>query len=279
VPQILQQCLSSLPVQPIVIRLSGWAQGNARLAMREIARQLAQQTGESFLTDEGDDDSDSDEEPNPFLDQTVTVSLPPASHLTSLISMLPTLSRPTIVVLDGFDLFALHPRQSLLYCLLDTAQSCRAGSGDKGLAVIGMTTRVDTINLLEKRVKSRFSGRTIRTAPPRMVDDWVALAKKTLCVPIKYEGGLQEWKKLWTAAIEQFLEDPLAIEILTATFSLTRDVRMLSRLLVRFRCSDLSLKMASQLLAGGRRTGVEPLLSVPQNTRPRDGSELTAQPS
>ena len=53
-----------------------------------------------------------------------------------------TLPRPTIVVLDAFDLFTSHARQALLYCLLDTVQSCRAGEGRKGVAVIGITTRV-----------------------------------------------------------------------------------------------------------------------------------------
>jgi len=53
-----------------------------------------------------------------------------------------TLPRPTIVVLDAFDLFTSHARQALLYCLLDTVQSCRAGEGRKGVAVVGITTRV-----------------------------------------------------------------------------------------------------------------------------------------
>ncbi len=53
-----------------------------------------------------------------------------------------SLPRPTIVILDTFDLFMGHARQALLYCLLDTVQSCRAGQDRNGVAVIGVTSRV-----------------------------------------------------------------------------------------------------------------------------------------
>lgn len=210
--------------------------------MREIAYQLSQQTGKSFLAAEDDEAADaeqSNEEPNPFLDthNPVTMSLPPATHLPALISLLPTLSRPTVVILDAFDLFAQHPRQSLLYCLLDTVQSCRAGAGSKGIAVIGMTTRVDTVNLLEKRVKSRFSGRMLRTAPPPQSQDWVALTRGILSSRIKNPGELDvinDWQQQWEAGVLSFLEDEATITVLNETFSVTKDVRALARLLVSF---------------------------------------------
>ncbi|KAJ7129637.1 origin recognition complex subunit 4 C-terminus-domain-containing protein [Mycena epipterygia] len=237
--RIVDQCISGLSDRPIVLRLCGWSQQTDRLAMREIAYQLSQQTGKSFLTAEDDEAADAEqpnEEPNPFLDthNPVTMSLPPATHLPALISLLPTLSRPTIVILDAFDLFAQHPRQSLLYCLLDTVQSCRAGAGSKGIAVIGMTTRVDTLNLLEKRVKSRFSGRMLRTAPPPQSQDWVALTRGILCSRIKNPGELDEindWQQQWEAGVMSFLEDEATITVLNETFSVTKDVRVLARLL------------------------------------------------
>lgn len=163
--------------------------------------------------------------------------MPPAAHLHALISMLPTLGRPTIIILDAFDLFALHPRQSLLYCLLDTVQGCRTGSESKGLAVLGVTTRVDTINLLEKRVKSRFSGRLLRTAAPRRVQDWVSLSQGALSVPLEdsdiEEEEKEEWNELWNSAVQDFLDDERTLQVLKETFSVTRDVRMLTRILVR----------------------------------------------
>lgn len=217
--------------------------------MREIAYQLGQQTGNCFLSQKNDvpeQEPDDDEERNPFLEVShnststlFNVSLPPASQLPGLISLLPTLSQSTIVILDGFDLFALHPRQSLLYCLLDTVQSYRASAQSKGLAVIGITSRMDTLNILEKRVKSRFSGRMIRTAPPRKLRDWLKFVKTILRADIQNvvkgptdQDVIDEWHSLWEVTVQNFLTDKVALDILSETFSITHDIRMLSRLLV-----------------------------------------------
>ncbi|KAI0770766.1 origin recognition complex subunit 4 C-terminus-domain-containing protein [Irpex lacteus] len=238
--QILETAISALPAEPIVIRLSGHVQHNDRLAMREIARQLAEQTGNTLLST-AEDDTDSSSDENPFLGpSSAPISLPPPSHLLALISTIPTLPRPTIVILDAIDLFALHARQALLYCLLDTVQSMR---GSKGMAVVGVTTRVDTVNMLEKRVKSRFSGRMVRCAPPGRVEGWVWGARAALCAPIKPEGDGgdeeeegegegEEWGRMWEGSVVAFFDDPRVREVLRETFSLSRDVRLLSRLLV-----------------------------------------------
>ncbi|KAF7344489.1 AAA domain-containing protein [Mycena sanguinolenta] len=219
--RIADQCIRSLPQQPIVLRLCGWSQQSDRLAMREIAYQLSQQTGKSFLAAADDDGvagtEDADEEPNPFLEtpNPVSMTLPSSTHLPALISLLPSLSRPTIILLDAFDL-------------------CQAKPGNKGITVIGMTTRVDTVNLLEKRVKSRFSGRTIRTGPPAQSRDWIALTGRILCSKIPNHEeleGVAEWRQQWDAGVESFLQDETTTSILKETFSVTKDVRVLARLL------------------------------------------------
>lgn len=231
--QLVEQAIAAQPDHPIVIRLSGWTQQNDRLAMREIARQLTQQTGNSFLNDiENEDvDVDVDDNDNPFLNSSTPVSLPPPSHLPALISVLPTLSRPTIVVLDAFDLFALHARQSLLYCLLDTVQSCRAGNGNHGVAVIGVTTRIDSINLLEKRVKSRFSGRMLRTAGPCRLTNWIDIVRRILSSSI-HAKHQEEWLPMWGASVQQLLADAKVVDAFNETFALIKDVRMLSQIMV-----------------------------------------------
>lgn len=144
--------------------------------------------------------------------------------------MLPTLPRPTLVILDAFDLFALHARQSLLYCLLDTVQSCRAVPGNKGIAVVGVTTRVETINILEKRVKSRFSGRIIRTAGLPQLTNWMEAIRSALCSPIDDEEA--DWSAMWENSVDRFLQDPQVVGLLKETYSITKDVRVFSRLLV-----------------------------------------------
>lgn len=246
---MIEQAISELSDRPIVIRLSGYAQTNDRLAMREIAWQLAEQTGQSLLPNGGDDDAN-DEDENPFIDQTEPIiALPPPSHLLALISMIPTLPRPTVIVLDAFDLFALHARQALLYCLLDTAQSCRVGQGRNGLAIIGVTTRVDTINMLEKRVKSRFSGRMLRTACPRTLHEWIGAAKSALCTPIQpVENEDSEWPRMWENSVSLFFEDQATAEALRETYSLSRDARMLNRILVCFSTLDKVSELVDELL-------------------------------
>lgn len=49
-----------------------------------------------------------------------------------------TANKPVILIVDEFDLFALHPRQSFLYCLLDIVQGNRRKGG---MGVIGLSSR------------------------------------------------------------------------------------------------------------------------------------------
>lgn len=69
-------------------------------------------------------------------------------------------SKSVIFILDHFELFCAHPKQTLLYNLFDIVQSAQAP-----LCVLGMTCRQDVLELLEKRVKSRFSHRQISLFP------------------------------------------------------------------------------------------------------------------
>jgi origin recognition complex subunit 4 len=104
-------------------------------------------------------------------------------------------SLPLIVTLDSFDLYTSRPRQALLYVLLDAVQ---AGSYTPGLCVVGMTSRLDTTDLLEKRVRSRFGGRTINVWPE---DVWTDVLEQTLmaglCDDTSREGKLYDgaWRR------------------------------------------------------------------------------------
>lgn len=62
----------------------------------------------------------------------------------------------TIIILEHFEQFTEHARQTLLYNLFDIAQSKKAP-----ICVLGLTSRVDAYESLEKRVKSRFSHRVV----------------------------------------------------------------------------------------------------------------------
>lgn len=209
--------------------------------MREIARQVVEQTG----SQEFQSFDEMENEDNIFLDTRgsgadadaviFNGSLPPPSHLPSLISALPGLSRPVVVLLDSFHLFTDHPRQGLLYCLFDTVQSCRNGTGSQhGLAVVGMTSRVDVLTGLEKRVKSRFSHRTIRTAGMASVEEWLSLLKICFSVTCKNDqcGSFVEWQYFWKNTVDAFLQDKSLKEVLNHVFGISKDLRILLRVMV-----------------------------------------------
>jgi origin recognition complex subunit 4 len=335
VEQVLSELAQAEQVsEPIVIRLSGHVQQNDRLAMREIARQLVQQTGGTFLDPSADDEPDADEtdviedaEENPFLGgykaddsaPAVSVRLPPTAHLPSLISTLPTLGRPVIVVLDGFDLFALHARQALLYCLLDTVQhsqaaanganyqpeqsaspskgkrTAKATDGDvdipkdagptswSGLAVVGVSTRVDTLELLEKRVKSRFSGRILRTAAPGKWETWSNLLHRALGIQLPESASEKEdssiftqWADMWGTAVDKFLQDNAVNDVFRESVALIKDMRLVSRILVRriLYCDSLGLT----LVVGRNDDRPEPRTAVADSCWLEQGRHRSALP-
>lgn len=82
-------------------------------------------------------------------------------------------SKPVIFILDEFDLFCEHNNQTLLYNLFDVAQSAQAP-----ICVLGITSRLDVLELLEKRVKSRFSSRQIFLLPGDKTDGQCATNEK-----------------------------------------------------------------------------------------------------
>ncbi|KIY49219.1 hypothetical protein FISHEDRAFT_41901 [Fistulina hepatica ATCC 64428] len=279
--QLVESCLQNCSRKAIIIRLSAHAQISDRLAMREVAYQLTQQTGAQYLfADDGEDedqdpddadkedhaptkplDNDDDlfgdnDDDNPFIvkstQPTAKVVLPPAAHLPALISTLTSLTRPVIVILEAFDLFALHPRQSLLYCLLDTVQSCRGrafamsgvdpsidmpGLVGHGLCVIGVTTRIDTLMMLEKRVKSRFSGRTILVTGPRTSAQCRTYADTVLRASIESEMScapevISQWDLKWGLAIDAFFGDESVENLFDEIFGISKDARLLQRILL-----------------------------------------------
>lgn len=98
-----------------------------------------------------------------------------------------TTSTSLIFILDSFDEFLLHPRQALLYNLFDIAQSRKAP-----IAVICLGRQVNAIDGLEKRVKSRFSGRIEHVGRPRNEDEFWRVCEATLTVD-DGPGFVREW--------------------------------------------------------------------------------------
>lgn len=155
-----------------VIRLDGRLQTDDKQALKEIWRQLGTQTiGEdehamqrdeerknvadtmasllALLTHNSTEPAPDAPVPHPPSDPTEPTPPPPAM----------TTSKALIFILDHFEAFTLHARQTLLYNLFDAAAFHPPGA--PAVAVVGLSANLNVLDLLEKRVKSRFSHRTL----------------------------------------------------------------------------------------------------------------------
>jgi origin recognition complex subunit 4 len=115
-------------------------------------------------------------------------------------------TKSVIFILDEFDLFTTHPRQALLYNLFDIAQARKAP-----IVVVGLTTRVDVVESLEKRVKSRFSHRYVHLSLPRNLPAFWEICKDGLITDAKEleaagfdsdVAGLDQCLSFWQSMIE-----------------------------------------------------------------------------
>lgn len=151
----------------LIVNLNGYVHTDDAVALKSITRQMELETavdGKVFTT---------------FAD-----------NLAFLLDCLKTGDRATskrvIYILEEFDLFCAHANQTLIYNLFDVAQSAQAP-----ICVIGLTRRIDVIEMLEKRVKSRFSHRQIFLFNESNADDELAnicvellkLPKFEVCMP------------------------------------------------------------------------------------------------
>ncbi len=186
-----------------VVRLNGFIHTDDKLALREIWRQLGREM-------EVEDDAMGGRSNY-------------ADTLTSLLALLSHsaetpegerdhIAKSVIFVIDEFDLFASHPRQTLLYNLFDVAQSRNAP-----IAVLGLTTKVDVVESLEKRVKSRFSQRYVHLSLPKSYAAFQDICKSalvcqnpTMSTRLNHEdANFQTMHTAWTNYVNEiFTDDP-----------------------------------------------------------------------
>ncbi|KAM4601811.1 origin recognition complex subunit 4 [Polymixia lowei] len=134
-------------------------------------------------------------------------------------------SRPVLFVLDEFDLFAHHKNQTLLYNLLDVSQSAQAP-----VAVVGLTCRLDVLELLEKRVKSRFSHRQIHLLTSLTFTQYLERVQVQLSLPDSFPDT--RFSQEWNAGVKTLCEDKVVVEVLRRHFNSTKDFRSLHILLM-----------------------------------------------
>ncbi|XP_063952087.1 origin recognition complex subunit 4-like [Lytechinus pictus] len=132
-----------------------------------------------------------------------------------------------LFIVDEFDLFAHHKNQTLLYNLFDVCQSAQTP-----ITVIGVTCRLDVVELLEKRVKSRFSHRQIHVFNTLTFEQYCDVFKETLTLPSNFMDKM--FAKEWNNHVKELTGDCTVTEILEKTYSLDKSIRSLYSLMVDF---------------------------------------------
>ncbi|KAH8834993.1 origin recognition complex subunit 4 C-terminus-domain-containing protein [Flagelloscypha sp. PMI_526] len=252
--RMVEDAIAALDGNPIVVRLSGWVQRSDRDAMREVAVQVRAEVGErAFLSGvnlDGEEESaeSADVRHHLFIEVSLELTMPiksmslgaiPHSSLLPLFfSTLPTLPRPVIIIIDAIDVFArLSPRQALLYCLLDTVQNTRGTKGSQGFAVIGVTRDVRIVEEgLEKRVKSRFSGRVfnvVGASGTPTYSDAVLDTLKESCLA-KADSVDDVWNQAWEEHVNKFFASNEVKQAVKEVVGVGRDWRVLQRVMMSF---------------------------------------------
>ncbi|XP_060851323.1 origin recognition complex subunit 4 isoform X2 [Rhopalosiphum padi] len=126
-----------------------------------------------------------------------------------------TASKSIIMVLDKFDMFCSHTNQTLLYNLFDSVQSQQ-----NPLCIIGLTSRIDVIELLEKRVKSRFSHNIMMLKPPSETIQLLERFKHSLTIS-KHCKVKADVLKNWNNNIDLLISDFMALSNLSKDKMLT----------------------------------------------------------
>lgn len=151
-----------------------------------------------------------------------------ADHLAFLLDSFKHLNVKTksiIITIDEFDRFTQHKNQTLLYNLFDIAQSQQSP-----ICVIGLSCRLDVVELLEKRVKSRYSHRMIITFQSYSFLVYLNIISRLLSLPDYVTCTY--FKRKWKQRIKLLLEKTTVSELLEKNFNIQKDVRNVLRLFV-----------------------------------------------
>uniref|UniRef100_A0A8C8R901 Origin recognition complex subunit 4 n=1 Tax=Pelusios castaneus TaxID=367368 RepID=A0A8C8R901_9SAUR len=188
------------------VHLNGLLQTNDKIALKEITRQLQM---ENVVGDK------------------VFGSF--AENLAFLLEALKKGDRdnscPVLFILDEFDLFVHHKNQTLLYNLFDISQSAQTP-----ITVIGLTCRQDILELLEKRVKSRFSHRQIYLMNSFDFKQYLRIFKEQLYLPAELLD--KPFTQIWNKNVQSLSEDKTVQDVLRNHFYCSKDLRSLHMLLM-----------------------------------------------
>lgn len=165
VDMVLEDLKDELPEIISAVRLNGLLHSEDNCALKEIARQLCIENKLLFSKTASFDDN--------------------SQFMIDMLRECGLAHKMIIFVLEEFDLFT-QGKQRLLYSLLDAMQTLTSQS-----VVIGISCRLDADQLLEKRVRSRFSHKKLLFTPPSSEDmqrllEHLLYLPKTSSLPTKY---------------------------------------------------------------------------------------------
>ncbi|KAH6822468.1 origin recognition complex subunit 4 [Perilla frutescens var. hirtella] len=154
---VLEDLLKEHPDMITLVKLNGLLHSDNNCALKEIAKQLCQEHQLQFSKMASFDEN--------------------SQFLLSILRECGLAHKTIVFVLEEFDLFT-QGKQRLLYSLLDAMQSVSSQA-----VVVGVSSRLDADQLLEKRVRSRFSHRKLLFLPPSR-EELSRLVEHILLLPI-----------------------------------------------------------------------------------------------
>ncbi|KAK8611353.1 hypothetical protein V6N13_131406 [Hibiscus sabdariffa] len=200
---VLSDLLQQYPDVISVIRLNGLLHSDDNCALKEIARQLCMEHQLLFSKVASFDDN--------------------SQFMIAMLRECGLAHKTIIFVLDEFDFFA-QGKQRLLYSLLDAMQSVNSQS-----VVIGVSCRLDVDQLLEKRVRSRFSHRKLLFLSPSK-EDTERFMEHILSLPVD-SSIPQNYTAEFNGRLKKIISDERFKELITTYLSFNFTIGHLVRFL------------------------------------------------
>lgn len=203
VSKVLEKLNSNFADDFMTIRLNGTIHADDKQAVRAIARQI--------------DEATSNQEADTLEKPSMAITMQNFLTLFEQANFSETNHKSVVFIIEDIDQFTTAGKQTLLYNLLDLSQSSVIG-----IAVVGLSCRMNAAELLEKRVRSRFSQRLYNMPKPKSRQDFVSRCLSLLQVDPSFEiDGAQEWNTKMSSLVDQ---DGLG-DIVSGVYYTSKDLR------------------------------------------------------
>lgn len=200
---VLNDLLQEYPDTISLIRLNGLLHSDENCAFKEIAKQLCLEHNLLFSKMASFDDN--------------------SQFMIAMLRECGLAHKTIIFTLDEFDQFA-QGKQRLLYSLLDAMNTVTSQA-----VVIGVSCRLDVDQLLEKRIRSRFSHRKLLFLPPSK-EDVQRLLEHVLSLPMD-SSFPHDYAAQFNGKLQNLLADDRFKEIISSYLNSNSTINHLVRFL------------------------------------------------